>query len=378
VSTVLRRGGLILAVLAATFVAPLAAEAQTGALTVPVGTGESGYAVNLFPDLTITIETGSTLNFTNPWFEPHTVTFPGAQPLPPPSDPNAPVPTHPGQSVSYDGTEYVSSGYLFRDETFSLGFAAAGTHEFFCIIHPGMQGVVEVVAPGSEALTTQAEIDTAAAQTFTPALEALKAAAAAEVAEGISRATNADGSSTWTIDVGGLVGPSDLQQFFPASLDVAVGDTVEWHSAVPTPHTATFLGGDEFPVPPTPENPLVLQPTPPPADGYTGVGYLNSGIIGLGWPAGQTYAVTFAAPGAFPYLCVLHADQGMAGVINVAGTQGPAPAPPPAPAPAPAQTGSGGTAAEAGAAPAPAQAALVLLAVTLLAGARRTATRTRP
>ena len=89
-------------------------------------------------------------------------------------------------------------------------------------------------------------------------------ASAGETAKGVVRAANADGSSTWTVTVGGMVGPSDLQQFYQPKLDIRVGDTVVWKSAVPTPHTATFLGGTALPIPPIPENPKVMQPAPAP------------------------------------------------------------------------------------------------------------------
>ncbi|MEX2446699.1 MAG: plastocyanin/azurin family copper-binding protein [Dehalococcoidia bacterium] len=372
----IKRGALGGAVLAAALLfqfgsAGQSADAQTENLVVPTGTGEAGYAVNLFPDLVITVETGDTLTFANPWFEPHTVTFPGAAELPPPSDHNAAVPSHPGEVVAFDGEEYVSSGFFFQDESYEISFAEEGTHEFFCIIHPGMQGTVEVVDDADAEGTTQAEVDAAADATFAPAIEALKDAAAAQIAEGVTSAENADGTTTWNVVVGDMVGPSDVQQFFPAALGVEAGDTVVFSSEVTTPHTATFLGGADFPVPPIPENPLVMEATPPPAGGYNGAGYLNSGIIGTGWPA-QSYSVTFSEAGSFTYLCVLHVDQGMGGVVNVAATQiAPAPtatATPAAPAPAP--TGLGGPGVGQDGSPWMLMGALTALSMAVLAGAR--------
>ena len=334
-------------------------EAQTAGLTVATGSGEAGYAVNLFGSPKVTVATGSTLTFKNSWYEPHTVTFPGSKPVPPPSDPTAPVPTNPGQTVAFDGVTYLSSGFLMKDQTFALSFPTKGTFPFICIIHPGMAGSVDVVDAGTASISTQAQLDATAAKTFSDALVALKAAAAAAIAKGVTKTANADGSSTWTVTIGGLVGPSDLQQFFLANVNIQAGDTVKWESAVPTPHTATFLSGTPFPVPPTPGNPKVLVAAPAPAAGYDGTGYVNSGIIGIGWPA-QQFSMKFTKAGTYPYICVLHVDQGMGGSITVASQA----------TPAPAKTGSGNPAdatSTAGLLPM----ALAVLAVGLVAGARR-------
>ena len=354
---------LILAAAAATqFGTSTPASAQTAAVTVPVGSGEAGYAVNLFGAQKVTVAKGSTVSFKNPWFEPHTITFPGDTKLPPPSDPKAPVPTNPGQTVAYDGKAYLNSGFVLKDKTFEVSFPGNGTYPFFCIIHPGMQGSVEVVDAGNAAINTQAQVDAASKKTFDDAMVALKAANTTAASKAVERTTNADGTSTWTVVVGGMVGPSDLQQFYASKLDIRVGDTVVWKSAVATPHTATFLGGTALPVPPIPENPKVMQAAPAPA-GYTGTGYLNSGIIGVNWPA-QQFSQKFTTAGSFPYICVLHVDQGMGGVVNVAA----------AATPAPAKTGAAGLQGTSAASLA-LQGAFVVVALALVAGARRAAVR---
>lgn len=342
-------------------------DAQAANLVVATGSGEAGYAVNLFGTTKVTVATGSTVTFKNPWFEPHTVTFPGSTPVPPPSDPKAPVPTNPGVTVAYDGKAYLSSGFVLKDKTFDVSFPANGTYKFVCIIHPGMEGSVEVVNAGSASISTQAQLDASATKTFGDAMTALKTANNTEVAKGVTRAANSDGTTTWTVTVGGMVGPSDLQQFYQSKLDIRVGDSVTWKSAVGTPHTATFLGGTALPVPPIPENPKVMQAAPSAPAGYAGTGYMNSGIIGLGWPA-QQFTTKFAAPGTFPYICILHVDQGMGGVVNVAAAAAPA-------TPAPAKTGTAGL--EGGSGSLAVQFGLVVVALTLVGGARLAAVRSR-
>lgn len=334
--------------------------AQTPGPTIQVGSGETGYAVNLFGPSEVTVAVGTTLSFEPQWLEPHTVTFPGTEELPPPSDPNAAVPTNPGEVVDYDGTQYVNSGFIFPGDTFQINFTQEGSFPFACIIHPGMEGTVQVVAEGED-VSTQAELDAAAEETFSEALTALKAEAAELNDVAVTQEENADGTTTWkVVTVGGMVGPSDLQQFFPAGLDIKEGDTVVWESSVGTPHTVSFLGGEDpdelfADVQDPLASPVIFLPTEAPDSGYDGVGYINSGVIGLGWPSGQSFSVKFTEAGSFPYVCILHIDQGMGGVINVAASTQATPTPtasatatatatatPTAAAPRPPATGNGG------------------------------------
>lgn len=286
-------------------------------LVVLAGAGEPGYAVNQFGPAALTVTTGSTVSFKANWLEPHTVTFLGGSPRPTPADPKAPVPSNPGQLVAYDGTKYLSSGFITpRDaQPFQVLFPKAGTYPFLCIIHPGMDGTVTVVDSGTT--STQAQLDTAAQQAFTPAIAALKAQASTLAAKPVTQTRNTDGSTTFRVDtVGGFVAPSDVQQFFPPSMNVKPGDTVVFESSVPTPHTVTFLGGTPLPFPPSLEDPKIFGATPAPAAGYDGSGYVNSGVIGVGFP-GQSFSIKFSKAGSFPFVCILHVDQGMGGTVIV-------------------------------------------------------------
>jgi plastocyanin len=328
------------------------ATAQATGPTIVVGSGETGYAINLFGPDEVTVQVGTTLNFESSWPEPHTVTFPGSEELPPPSDPNAAVPTHPAEVVEYEGTEYVSSGFIFPGTTFQITMAAEGSFPFACIIHPGMEGTVNVVAPGVPA-SDQDDLDAAAEEIFAKALVALKAEAAELAAKPVQQVRNTDGSTTWRVNtVGGMVPPSDVMQFFPASMDIKQGDTIVWESTVPTPHTVSFFGGenpddlfgeimDPF------AEPLIFSPVEPPESGYNGVGYINSGVIGVGWPSGQSFTVKFTDGGSFTYVCILHAEQGMRAVVNVAERMQPTPTATATGTPAPPKTGNAGTASEA-------------------------------
>ena len=341
------------------------ATATSTPLVVKVGSGEPGYAVNLYGPGAITVQTGSTLSFKGNWLEPHTVTFLGGSPRPTPADPKAPVPTDPGKVVGYDGTKYLSSGFITsRDPAFSVSFPKAGTYPFLCIIHPGMDGTVTVVDSG--ATSTQAQLDNTAQQVFAAALAALKAQAATLAAKPVTQTRNADGTTTFRVTtVGGYVAPSDIQQFFPPSMNVNVGDTVVFENTVPTPHTVTFLGGTPLPFPPSLEDPKIGAPTPAPAAGYDGTGYVNSGVIGQGF-GGSSFSIKFSKAGAFPFVCILHVDQGMGGTINVASATA---------AITPPRTGAAGLVGDTSS---PAMAALLALgAIVLVTGSRFATVRSR-
>jgi plastocyanin len=125
-------------------------------------------------------------------------------------------------------------------------------------------------------------------------------------------------------------GSVDIQRFFPRDVWIHSGDSVTWVWKNPeTPHTVTFLAGQQAPdiVLPQPQpngppqlqlNPAVLAPSGDPTS-YSG-GPLNSGFLNpLMPPPGTsgppTFTVTFDAPGTYTYVCLLHV--GMDGSIHV-------------------------------------------------------------
>jgi plastocyanin len=212
-----------------------------------------------------------------------------------------------------------------KDQGFTVTFNQNGNYPFLCIIHPGMEGFVQVL-PSGVTVPTQAQRDAEAQTQLDAAVaegERLAAAAPRPAAT-----TDASGRTTHFVPTGPSVDTIDVMRFLQPRLQVRVGDTVTWTNNTPVPHTATFTVGQPAPelIMPQPQaggppnlvlNPQVLFP----AGGSTfdGSSYANSGFIGAGpeATAGQSYSLTFTKAGTYPYICVLHADQGMAGVIEV-------------------------------------------------------------
>lgn len=323
---------LMLGVLGA--VGPVAAAGPV-AWNVDAGTGDAtGVAALKFYPTAITIDAGDSITWKVAG-NAHTVSFLTAGQTPP--SPESPAAQSPAGGTTFDGSTFTSSGLILPapgQDTYSLTFPTTGTFPFLCLLHPGMTGTVTVNAPGTAYPQDQAAI-TAAAQ----------AAEAADIATGHaleasftpSTTANADGSTTYHLAAGVGSNGISILRFISETLDIKVGDTVEWTNADTNgePHSVSF--GAE------PQDPSAFAP----AGGSTYDGtepWVSSGLyVGPPIPAPHSYSVKFTKAGSFPYICVLHDIIGMTGTINVAAA---AITPPPTatePATTPTGTGSGTT-----------------------------------
>lgn len=327
--------------------------------TVLVGNGVVGVAANdYFPDA-ITIHKGDTIKFTNPYEEPHTVTYaPLGTAVPPLIIPN---PTGaPGQvfnplatektNVSpstFDDHAYYNSGFFFKGDTADVLFNTIGDFTFLCLFHPGMELAVSVIGTAVE-VPNQAALDIKAKAES----DALIATGNAFIADyQLTKTTDASGVSTWNAQAGGGVGLADVLSFLPGTIKINTGDTVKWDNPTFTPHTVTFGAAPElFMTTPNVKGgtPAQLQTFSPGAvfasggNTYDGTGAVHSGIIdGSGaFPAGKSYSLKFTKAGKYVYVCILH--PGMSGTIEVANKVVAPPAPPTAPRPVtPPNTGTG-------------------------------------
>jgi plastocyanin len=305
--------------------------------------------LNAFMPSTLTIRAGDTINwsFMLPG-TPHTVSFLAGTPAPPlvvpgpgmgeltlgPAfDPMPPGP--PRTSASFDGTQAISSGdaSALDEPNFRVTFTAPGIYPYNCLIHPGMNGVVEAVPAGATLPETPAQAQ-ARGQVQAEQLQAGLQASTPMVQS--AEAPTPGGVTTHTVAVGisSLVGPgtaggASALDFLPRSLTVRRGDVVVWMVADPLEiHTITLPSGTPVPPfvdvrPPAPGSmaPLLVVPanvaSPVGGPRYTGQSYFNSGIVGVG----GGYILTIDAPaGTYEYLCVIHATPdgtGMRGTLIV-------------------------------------------------------------
>ncbi len=281
--------------------------------------------MNQFGPSVVYVQPGDSVKFTFPWFEPHSVTF-GI----PAGDPSVLVG---GSTPSWEGTGFISSGLIFgaptSTDTYTVAFPKKGTYEYFCILHPLMTGSVVVQTPDLGTPDNQLSVDGRAAAQFASSTAALKAAAAGMNARPVAVAANPSGGRKYTLSISSATDlpMGDVQQFFPGTVNIGVNDTIEWVSAVQTPHTVSMgnPGALAALIPPGGAEAVLDIAASVPAGGkFDGTGIVNSGVLGVGYPKGTKFALTFTKAGTYQYFCFLHADQGMAATVNV-GTNAPLP-----------------------------------------------------
>src|SRR3954462_13167972 len=86
-----------------------ASSAAGNRYTAYVGNGARGISVSQFMPSSLVVNEGDTINWTNPYAEPHTVSFNATGT--PPTDTLVPVGD---KSPKFDGTQQFSSGFLRR------------------------------------------------------------------------------------------------------------------------------------------------------------------------------------------------------------------------------------------------------------------------
>jgi plastocyanin len=285
------------------------------------GNGARGIAVNVFMPRSLVVNEGDTISWSNPYEEPHNIAFLADKPAP--KDNMASVGD---KAPKLDGTQQLASGFLRKGDKYDVTFTKTGSYSLICLVHDGQTVSVNVISPGMY-VPSQAQIDAEVRTLQTQGL-----AAGDKLIAGIppvARASNSNGTSTWTVPDSPVTtvtgGNVNINLFVPARLQIGVGDTITWLDNTTVPHTVTFLAGGPPKGPPT-------VPNRPAGGLYDGSGYANSGFMGTAPDRlGATrFSLTFTQPGTYPYVCILHADQGMAGVVEVsaAGAGTPALRPP--------------------------------------------------
>jgi plastocyanin len=319
---------------------------------VNVGGGSAGISVDMFRPNVLFINQGDTVEFVNPYEEIHTVTHvanssgknwfaiaeevpfiidarPEPSPVGPPKlavNPKVATPTPASGAARIREGDYANSGILFKGQSWTATFTEIGTFKFICVLHPFMEISVNSLPP-TKVVATQSQLDDQAAAQLGDQVAKGEAAAAA-VRPG--KSANADGSTTWEVLNAAPAEAATPMRFIPQRLQIGVGDTVHWRNETPVPHTVTFNATAPDFIIPEPQqggpplltlDPKVLFPVVP-SKQFDGTGYVNSGFLGVGPEAtgGPSFSLTFSKAGTYRYICVLHADQGMAGVIEV-GTQ---------------------------------------------------------
>lgn len=307
------------------------APAAGGALSMRAGLNDPkdpNIAVLQFLPQSVTVTAGSTVEWRRAGPEPHTITFmPPGQAPPTPDKADALFAPTPAPNGAYDGKSLVNSGLAPQGPgaapPFRLTFPTAGKYTYVCVIHPQMTGTINVVAAGTKA-DTQADLDSRGDTELNQWLTEGRAAKQKLTSAAPVSTKNADGSTTWKVEMGVSTPHTDVLAFAPVSADVKVGDTVSFVNNSGAPHTASFAGTGKLPQ--DPSDPAAQAPTPGPSpQTLNPTAVFNTGVVppnappGSGPPeAARTYSYVVKTAGTYNYICIFHVPSGMAGAIKVA------------------------------------------------------------
>src|SRR3989442_136255 len=191
------------------------------------------------------------------------------------------------------GVDYATGNLGFADQLVNIN-AQPGRYHYFCYIHPGMRGVLDVVGSGA-GISTQADIDAASNAQF--ASDQAQALAVEQQTNQVQFTGGAPGTRSYTVHVGIAAADNHvaIDEMFPrAPLNLAPGDSVQylWRD----PHNVPSVA---FPA----ENPDVSLPEP------------------FGFDCGTSYSGIPPTPGP-PPICVEPGDTQFE-VIGDPGNAGP-------------------------------------------------------
>jgi plastocyanin len=233
---------------------------------------------------------------------------------------------------SFDGSSCMTALPLVTGQEFTVKFPMAGNFKLICLVHPHMTGVIHVLAASADLPHNQDFYnEQAEAQQRNLLADTDRDKGHHDMDDMISahvlpRNGVAAGGGEVTSNAGGFQSLS-VDRFMHGTIEVRVGDTVEWSAMDPAdPHTVTF--GVE-PMNPGPPSANVSFD----ADGGRHATLnapgdsTHSGIIG-GVPENQigvaqspasipVFRVTFKGPGTYDYKCALHDNLGMVGKVIV-------------------------------------------------------------
>jgi plastocyanin len=155
-----------------------------------------------------------------------------------PSDPTCGTSTNP---CSFDGSKVVNSGVQFPNPSQQPSFfvtvsAPVGSYSVLCLLHPGMEVSLNVVADSTSVPTPQ-QVSASAARQLKRATK-VDAAAADAIAQTVSTVHTAGGTIV-KLNAGGFSNNVSANEYPDNPVVVSVGDKIKF-AGMPEIHTATF------------------------------------------------------------------------------------------------------------------------------------------
>jgi plastocyanin len=222
-----------------------------------------------------------------------------------------------GKTLSFNGSKRVASGVPLADnpKPVTVVFKKTGKFTYYCNVHAGMKGTVNVKAPGKSVPSAKSDKNAVKRQVET----------AVETSKRLPR--SAAPANTINVGASGKHG-EELFAFVPDAVTVPRGTTMTFrmHPASYDVHTATtgpgnpesepnsYLGQIAASFAGTAFDPRGVYRSEPPATVGTltpqlhGNGFWSSGVMdrGTGTPLAAADQVTFGAPGTYQFYCLIH------------------------------------------------------------------------
>lgn len=320
-------------VLASMALSPTVVAQQVWKATVGAQSKEMGKQAIAFLPNELWIHVGDSIKWTSASGDIHTVSFFIAG-----QKVNDFITGCPGVSPSgssFDGKTCVTAAPMVEGDSYSVKFTKTGNYKLICLVHPHMTGVVHVLA-ASAALPHDQFFYTEQAENQLRSLlsdadqnkehnghEKMNDMLSARVlhANGV-----AAGIGEMNATAAGFQSLS-IVRFLHGTIEVHVGDTVEWSVLDPAmPHTITFGADPQNPGPPSANVSFDADGgghatlTAPGQSAHSGIiGAVSENQIGVPQspPSIPVFRVTFKGPGTYNYICALHDNLGMVGKVIV-------------------------------------------------------------
>ena len=303
---------------------------QTWRATLGAQSKDMGRQAIAFLPNEMWIHVGDSIKWTSASGDIHTVSFLIAGQAV--TDFTTGCPGYSPSGTSFNGSSCVSAPPLGMGQDYTVKFTKAGNYKLLCLVHPHMTGVIHVLAGSATLPHSQTYYDELAEQQEKSLLSDADGHHhdGGDMSDMSARVLPANsvvaGVGEMTATAGGFQALA-VMRFLHGTIEVHVGDTVEWSVMDPaTPHTITF--GTEPANPGPPSMNVSFD-----ADGgrhatLTAPGQsVHSGIIGsvaenqIGVPQAPAtipvFRVTFKGTGVYDYKCALHDTLGMVGKVIV-------------------------------------------------------------
>ena len=324
--------------------APTAVRAEEWRVAAGAESPNRGSQALAFLPNELWIHMGDSIRWTFPTHERHSISFlkPGQTRTPnfgPPPAPFGVLVGCPGitpSGSSFDGSACVTSDVLLLDDsspgstpTYTVSFPSTGNFKFVCLVHADMTGLVHVLHT-SEALPHDQEFyDRQAQREQAHLLAEASRREDRETADGQDRAQGNEVAAGigQIVNTGAGSQTASQMRFSQETIVVRTGDIVEWTSLDPSiTHTVSF--GTEPTDPRVPINAL------PSSDGNAVEAVINSTddqvnsgslspapqdrkSLPQSAPGTTRFRVKFMSEGTFHYICAIHDQLGMKGIVIV-------------------------------------------------------------